>query len=85
MDYIVVNDEDDDVEQINSPVMNTDNDELIAIELEMAEIDQQMNSLRQQRNHLANRQKRLKETIKQKEQSTTTNLIEQWKRTGNVK
>ncbi|CAF3624135.1 unnamed protein product [Adineta steineri] len=81
MDYIVVNDEDDDVEQINSPVMNTDNDELIAIELEMAEIDQQMNSLRQQRNHLANRQKRLKETIKQKEQSTTTNLIEQWKRT----
>jgi len=68
-----------------SLAMNDNNSEFIAIELEISEIDGQINRLRQQRFHLVKRQKKLKETIEQNQQSTTSNVNDQWKRTGSSK
>jgi predicted nuclease with TOPRIM domain len=68
-----------------SLAMNENNSEFIAIELEISEIDEQINRLRQKRFHLVKRQKELKETIKQNQQSTTRNVNDQWKRTGSSK
>jgi hypothetical protein len=71
--------------QFLSLAMNDNNSEFIAIELEISEIDGQINRLRQQRFHLVKRQKKLKETIEQNQQSTTRNVNDQWKRTGSSK
>jgi len=66
-----------------SPITN-DKDELVAIQLEISEINKQINRLRRRRSHLNKQQQKLKETIKQAQQSTTVtrNLNEQWERTG---
>jgi len=66
-----------------SPVTNNDNDQLVAIQLEITEINKQMNRLRRRRSQLIKQQQKLKETIKQNQQSTTArNFDEQWERTG---
>ncbi len=54
-----------------SPITN-DNDELVAIQLEITEINKQINRLRRRRSHLNKQQQKLKEIIKQNQQSTTT-------------
>ncbi len=64
-----------------SSTTNCDNDELIAIELELTEIKKQMNRLHHQRTSLIKRQKQLKETIKGSQQ-LTTRLNDRWERTG---
>ncbi|CAF3403671.1 unnamed protein product [Rotaria sp. Silwood1] len=96
MDYIVVSDEEDDeidnlellnaIEQFeknqSSIIESNENDELIAIELEISEIDVEINRLRHKRCQLVERQKKLKDSMKQNQQSTlNTNLVEQWQRT----
>jgi ATP-dependent helicase YprA (DUF1998 family) len=65
-----------------SPIVHKDNDELVAIELEIAEIDQQINRLRHQRSFLSKRQQKLKDSIKRNQQSITNSSDEQWKRTS---
>ena len=58
-------------------------DELIALELEISELDQEINRLRHKRSQLFERQEKLKNTIKQNQRSTSDiNLVEQWQRTG---
>ena len=66
-----------------SPTTNNNNDELVAIDLEIAEIDEQINRLRHQRTFLVTRRQKLKETIKRNQQSIPRDSNEQWKRTGN--
>lgn len=58
------------------------NDELIAIELEIAEIDEQINRLRQQRSCLIKRQQKLKEFLKHNQLTSKENVTEKWRRTG---
>ncbi len=65
----------------DSSITNNDNDELIAIELEITEINEQMNRLHRRRTHLIKQQKRLKETIKGNQQLATKSN-DQWGRTG---
>ncbi len=56
---------------------------MVAIQLEITEINRQINRLRRRRSQLVKQQQKLKETIKQDQQSTTTrNSNEQWGRTG---
>jgi chromosome segregation ATPase len=65
----------------SSSIVETD--ELLAIELEISELDEQINHLRFKRSQLIERQQTLKNTLKQNQQSTSnTNSIEQWQRTG---
>ncbi|CAF3442463.1 unnamed protein product [Rotaria socialis] len=66
-------------EQMNSHT--TSNDELIAIELEIVEIDDQINRLRHQRSCLIKRKQQLKVTIEQYQPRTTGDRNEHWQRT----
>ncbi|CAF1101252.1 unnamed protein product [Adineta ricciae] len=85
MDCIVVSDEETNFSKhvVNSIVNDTDNDELVAIDFEIAEIDKQINHLRQRRSQLVQRQKKLKDANKrrQRQQSISGSAHEQWKRT----
>ncbi|CAF3259461.1 unnamed protein product [Rotaria socialis] len=97
-DLVVLSDDDsdelDNIELINaieqfeqnqnsSIASQNQNDELIAIELEISEIDLEINRLRQKRFQLAERQQKLKDALKQNQQSTSNiNLVEQWQQTN---
>ncbi|CAF1376637.1 unnamed protein product [Adineta ricciae] len=98
MDCIVVsddeNDEFDDLELItaaeqfdsenksSSKHTSADDDELLAIEVEISQIDEEISRLRRKRLQLIVRQQQLKDKIKLDHRSTTdTNLVEQWQRT----
>lgn len=63
----------------------TDEDELIALELEISEIDEEINRLRQKRSRLYERQQKIKDSIKQNQNSTlNVNAVETWQRTGKL-
>lgn len=64
-----------------SYVANTCNDELIAIQLEINEINKETNRLRRRRCQLLDRQKELKEMIKGNQQSVAK-PVDQWGRTS---
>lgn len=64
-----------------SYAVNTYNDELIAIELEIDEINKETNRLRRRRCQLLDRQKELKEMIKGNQQSMAK-PVDQWGRTS---
>ncbi|CAF0979837.1 unnamed protein product [Rotaria sp. Silwood1] len=91
MDCIVLSDEENEnknsvttarqFEQINNPITTNDDVELVAIELEISEIDEQISRLRQQRGNLIQRQQKLKEAIKRNQHITINNVNEQWQRT----
>jgi len=94
MDCILVSDDENDTvhdlelidaaEQLeNSPsLISTQKDELVAVELEIAEIDDEINSLRLKRSQLIERQKQLQKTIDDERiLSFQGNSIEQWQRT----
>ena len=65
----------------SSHAMNNYKDELVAIQLEINEINQETNRLRRRRCQLLDRQKELKELVKGNQQ-TTTNSVDQWGRTS---
>ncbi|CAF0835104.1 unnamed protein product [Rotaria sordida] len=97
MDYVVVSDDEDDevdnlelinaIEQFeqnqNSSIITTnETDELIAIELEISEIDAEINRLRHKRYQLVERQQKLRDSMKPNQQSTfNINSVEKWQRT----
>ncbi len=59
---------------------------MLAIEIEISEIDEQIYRLRHKRSQLVERQDKLKNTLQQNQRTTfNTNLIEQWQRTGSIK
>ena len=62
-----------------SYVANTYNDELVAIQLEIDEINKETNRLRRRRCQLLDRQKELKEIIKGNQQSVAK-PVDQWER-----
>jgi uncharacterized protein YlxW (UPF0749 family) len=62
---------------------NNEENELIAIESEILEIDQEITRLRHKRSQLIERQEKLNNTIKQNQRVTlNANIVEQWQRTG---
>lgn len=66
----------------SSPI-STQKDELVAVELEIADIDDQINALRLKRSQLLERQKQLQKTLDdQRILAFQGNSIEQWQRTG---
>jgi len=62
---------------------NNEENELIAIESEILEIDQEITRLRHKRSQLIERQEKLNNTIKRNQRVTlNANIVEQWQRTG---
>lgn len=60
-----------------------EDDELLAIELEISEIDEEIQRLRFKRSQLVLRQEQVKNSLKEDQRTTTdTNSIQQWQRTG---
>ncbi len=77
MDCIILTD--DEIEN-NDPIEQFEqvNDELVAIRLEISEINKQINRLHRQRSHLIKQEKQLKEN----QQSTTKSNNHQWGQTS---
>lgn len=87
MDCIVVSDD----ENENFDVINTgeqlenstnEDDELLAIDLEISDIDEEIQRLRFKRSQLLQRQEQIRNARKQNQQTTfEINLVERWQRT----